>query len=96
MKEVPFNEERKQEIDKNKSLIADFFDRKHVYNTFRIAFIDGKNRRRIKIIMLMIVVMVVIGPILGNFNIKLVHEMKNQLCIKSNRLNLFNGESPQC
>lgn len=65
VKEVPFKEENRQPIDKDKSVIGDFFDREHIYNTFRIAFVNGANRRRIKVIMLMIVVMVVIGPLIG-------------------------------
>lgn len=48
-----------------KSLLADFFDKDHVVETFRVAFKRGENQRRQRVIMLMVVVMVVIGPMHG-------------------------------
>ena len=51
--------------EKPKSLLADFFDKEHVVETFRVAFKKGENKRRERVILLMIVVMVVIGPIYG-------------------------------
>ncbi|XP_037726516.1 solute carrier family 46 member 3 [Drosophila subpulchrella] len=48
-----------------KSLLADFFDRDHVVQTFRVAFKKGENQRRKRVILLMIVVMVIIGPLHG-------------------------------
>jgi hypothetical protein len=39
----------------DKSLLADFFDKEHVIDTFRVAFKKGENNRRIKVIMLMVV-----------------------------------------
>lgn len=53
----------------NKSRIADFFDRKHVVETFEVAFKKGANQRRLRVIMLMIVVMVVIGPLHGEMSV---------------------------
>lgn len=53
----------------NKNAIADFFDKEHVMETFRVAFKTGENRRRMKVIMLMIVVMVVIGPMHGEMSV---------------------------
>jgi len=53
----------KKSIDK--SVLADFFDREHVLETFRVAFKNGENQRRLRVIMLIIVVMVVIGPMHG-------------------------------
>ncbi len=52
-----------------KSRIADFFDKKHVVETFRVAFKKGENQRRLRVIMLMIVVMVVIGPLHGEMSV---------------------------
>lgn len=46
----------------NKSFLADFFDFAHVRETFRVAFKSGQKNRRSKIIMLMAVVVIVIGP----------------------------------
>ncbi|KAK5649903.1 hypothetical protein RI129_000932 [Pyrocoelia pectoralis] len=57
---------KKSEKTKSKcSFVIDFFDYKHVANTFTVAFKRGENNRRMKIIMLMLVVMVVIGPMHG-------------------------------
>lgn len=53
----------------NKSMLADFFDRKHVVETFEVAFKRGANQRRLRVIMLMIVVMVVIGPMHGEMSV---------------------------
>lgn len=52
-----------------KSMIADFFDKKHVVETFQVAFKSGANQRRLRVIMLMIVVMVVIGPMHGEMSV---------------------------
>lgn len=50
-----------------KNLILDFFDRKHVVETFKVAFKKGSHQRRLRVIMLIIVVMVVIGPLHGEY-----------------------------
>lgn len=49
-----------------KGLLEDFFNKEHVVETFRVAFKKGHNQRRTRVIMLMVVVMVVIGPLHGN------------------------------
>lgn len=51
----------------NKSVLADFFDKEHVVETFRVAFKKGENQRRLRVSMLLIVVMVVIGPMHGKY-----------------------------
>lgn len=51
----------------NKSVLADFFDKEHVVETFRVAFKKGENQRRLRVSMLLFVVMVVIGPMHGKF-----------------------------
>ncbi|KAG4067481.1 hypothetical protein HA402_002758 [Bradysia odoriphaga] len=53
----------------NKSRIADFFDKDHIVETFQVAFKKGANQRRLRVIMLMIVVMVVIGPLHGEMSV---------------------------
>lgn len=50
---------------KPKGILGDFFDKEHVVETFRVAFKRGENKRRQRVILLMIVVMVVIGPMYG-------------------------------
>lgn len=57
--------EKKNLKAENKSLLADFFDKEHVIETFRVAFKKGENQRRLRVSMILIVVMVVIGPMHG-------------------------------
>ncbi|XP_070490268.1 lysosomal proton-coupled steroid conjugate and bile acid symporter SLC46A3-like [Chironomus tepperi] len=54
---------------KEKGLIADFFDKEHVIQTFRVAFKKGENQRRLRVTMILIVVMVVIGPMHGEMSV---------------------------
>lgn len=54
---------------KEKSILADFFDKEHVVNTFKVAFKKGENQRRLRVSMLLIVVMVVIGPMHGEMSV---------------------------
>lgn len=49
------------------AFLRDFFDVRHVADTFRVAFKTGENNRRKKVLLLMLVVMVVIGPMHGEF-----------------------------
>ncbi|KAJ6643128.1 Solute carrier family 46 member 3 [Pseudolycoriella hygida] len=69
----PVSLKKQKELNKqnapHKSMIADFFDRKHVVETFEVAFKRGANQRRLRVIMLMIVVMVVIGPMHGEMSV---------------------------
>lgn len=51
--------------NKSCGFIRDFFDLKHVNETFQVAFKKGERNRKMRVIMLMIVVMVVIGPMHG-------------------------------
>lgn len=50
--------------------LRDFFDLRHVAETFQVAFKEGERNRKRRVVMLMIVVMVVIGPLHGNYNSK--------------------------
>lgn len=66
MEEPPRKIDEKQKLlAADKSILADFFDKEHVYETFRVAFKKGENQRRLRVSMLLIVVMVVIGPMHG-------------------------------
>ncbi|ALC49420.1 CG15890 [Drosophila busckii] len=56
---------RPEKTAPQRSLLADFFDKEHVVQTFRVAFKKGENQRRQRVILLMIVVMVIIGPLHG-------------------------------
>lgn len=69
LKEVPpkaLKENTKPNNNNKKSLLRDFFDTKHIHETFRVAFQSNDKQRRKKIIMLMVIVIVVVGPQHGN------------------------------
>ncbi|KAH1028226.1 proton-coupled folate transporter isoform X2 [Dendroctonus ponderosae] len=51
------------------AFLRDFFDVRHLFNTFRVAFKSGPNNRKMKVMLLMLVVMVVIGPMHGEMNV---------------------------
>lgn len=66
VQEPPLKIDEKQKLKASeKGLLADFFDKEHVIETFRVAFKKGENQRRLRVSMLLIVVMVVIGPMHG-------------------------------
>lgn len=67
--EVSIVDEKEKLKSSEKSLMADFFDKEHVVETFRVAFKKGENQRRLRVSMLLIVVMVVIGPLHGEMSI---------------------------
>jgi PCFT/HCP family folate transporter-like MFS transporter 1/3 len=45
--------------------VRDLFDIRHISETFKVAFKEGKNNRKKRVIMLMIACMVIIGPMHG-------------------------------
>lgn len=62
----PQKENVKREMEnKPCAFIRDFFDWRHLVDTFRVAFKEGERNRKMKVMMLMLVVMVVIGPMHG-------------------------------
>lgn len=65
LKEVPPKEKNDQLI--KKSFVADFFDFGHIKETFLVAFKARVKNRRMKILALMAVVIIVVGPQHGNF-----------------------------
>jgi MFS transporter, PCFT/HCP family, solute carrier family 46, member 3 len=67
--EKEVHDDKRKVIDNNKSFLADFFDREHVIETMKVAFKTGENKRRLRVIMLLIVVMVVIGPLHGEMSV---------------------------
>jgi PCFT/HCP family folate transporter-like MFS transporter 1/3 len=60
-------EKKRQEAFKHQrcGFVRDFFDIRHISDTFRVAFKEGKNNRKRRVIMLMIACMVIIGPLHG-------------------------------
>lgn len=72
--------------NKRCNFIRDFFDVKHINETFQVAFKTGENNRKMRVIMLMIVVMVVIGPMHGKYrdiDSKLYIDSMKTACIKT-------------
>nr|XP_029712975.1 solute carrier family 46 member 3-like [Aedes albopictus]XP_029712976.1 solute carrier family 46 member 3-like [Aedes albopictus]XP_029712977.1 solute carrier family 46 member 3-like [Aedes albopictus]XP_029712978.1 solute carrier family 46 member 3-like [Aedes albopictus] len=67
--EVDIVSEKDRLKAKEKNMLLDFFDKEHVMETFRVAFKKGERQRRLRVIMLMIVVMVVIGPLHGEMSV---------------------------
>lgn len=65
LKEVPPKENTGQLI--KKSFCADFFDFAHIKETFLVAFKTRVKNRRVKILALMAVVIIVVGPQHGNY-----------------------------
>lgn len=46
-------------------VLADFFDKKHVFDTFNVMFKKDENQRSKRILVLLFVLMVVTGPVFG-------------------------------
>lgn len=65
LKETP----KKIEPENKKPFVKDFFDFRHVKETFRVALKKGKRNRRKRILAAMVLAMVVMGPIHGEFYI---------------------------
>lgn len=47
------------------SNVKEFFDLKHIKNAFKVTFKKGNDNRRLRIIMMMLVLMVIMGPMTG-------------------------------
>ena len=64
-----FKEAKKVDVptldNKPCAFVRDFFDVRHLWETFTVAFKKGENNRRTKVMLIMLVVMVVIGPLHG-------------------------------
>ena len=60
-------EKKEKEIKNGRpcNFVRDFFDVRHIAETFRVAFKEGKHNRKMRVIMLMIACMVIIGPLHG-------------------------------
>jgi len=59
---------RDGKADGNASFCADvkeFFDLKHIKNAFGVTFKRGDDNRRLRIVMMMIVLMLIMGPMTG-------------------------------
>ena len=76
--EVDIVSEKDRLKAKEKNMLLDFFDKEHVMETFRVAFKKGERQRRLRVIMLMIVVMVVIGPLHGECHLEF--ELRGNAC----------------
>lgn len=52
--------------------IKDFFSLSHIKEAVRVTFKEGEHNRRLRIISLMVVIIVVMGPLHGSYYIKIV------------------------
>lgn len=68
LKEVPLKAANSQPTIK-KSFLADFFDLNHIKETFSVAFRNGPRRRRAKILALMAVIIIAVGPQHGEMSL---------------------------
>ncbi|KAJ3641051.1 hypothetical protein Zmor_027575 [Zophobas morio] len=68
-----FKEAKKVDVptldNKPCAFVRDFFDVRHLWETFTVAFKKGENNRRTKVMLIMLVVMVVIGPLHGEMSV---------------------------
>lgn len=71
LKEVPQKKEKSSNQLVKKSFCADFFDFNHIHETFLVAFKARVRNRRAKILALMLVVIIVVGPQHGTYNISI-------------------------
>ncbi|RZC42749.1 uncharacterized protein BDFB_004854, partial [Asbolus verrucosus] len=69
IKEAPKKDEIAKEPQKKVNPIRDFFDLKHIRDTFKVAFKEGARNRKRRICVIMVLVMVVIGPMHGEMNV---------------------------
>lgn len=74
IKEPPRHLKQKPEKTEEKKMsvcasILDFFAFKHIEETFRVAFKQGRNNRQKRVLVLMVIVMVVIGPLYGKLTL---------------------------
>lgn len=53
----------------NKNFLSDFFDTTHVAETFKVAFKKDENKRRMKILMVLMIAMVLVGPMSGEMSV---------------------------
>lgn len=52
--------------------IQDFFDMQHIRNAFRVTFKVGSKNRRLKVVLIMCMVFMVLGPTQGTYNIYVI------------------------
>lgn len=73
LRDPKLNEDSSVDCQNNKILtrqstcttVQEFFDLKHIKNAFRVTFKKGHDNRRLRIIMMMIVLMMIMGPMTG-------------------------------
>lgn len=84
----------KKKIETGKSFLADFFDLKHISETFKVAFKKGERNRKRRICTIMILVMVIIGPMHGKFCFSLPRPLSHSAPMSFKRqLRLTNVQS---
>lgn len=66
IKEVSQNTLEHGTRTKNRGVLRGFFNARHVTEAFKVTFKDGPHNRRLRIIMLMSIAFLVIGPVNGS------------------------------
>ncbi|KAF2884245.1 hypothetical protein ILUMI_21937 [Ignelater luminosus] len=59
----------RQKRKKGVNFLRDFFDFKHITNTFEVVFKNGEGNRKKKVYLIMFLAMMIIGPIYGEMNV---------------------------
>lgn len=59
---MPAKPKAVQPNEVKKSLLADFFDPAHLRETFLVAFKCGVKNRRSKVLIIMVIIFIVVGP----------------------------------
>lgn len=63
-----------------RSTVADFFDLKHVKESFRVTFKRGKTgNRRLDIVLMFIIIVIVSGPLTGMYNTRIIILLYSQI-----------------
>jgi len=72
LKEPRTTAPQQKTTEKKKNFLIDFFDWKHILETFKVAFKKGERNRKKRICSIMILVMVIIGPMHGEFMVNYI------------------------
>jgi hypothetical protein len=82
-KKIPSRDKKSEK----KNLLKDFFDVKHIQETFKVAFKDGPRDRKKRICVIMFLVMVIIGPLHGEMNVQYLF-VRYKIRLERDRLQL--------
>lgn len=67
VKEVP--KQHQEIVEKERNFIVEFVDLKHVRETLKVCFKTGERNRRMRVCAIMVLVVLVVGPLIGELNV---------------------------